>query len=55
MRAADERSKELVHPLYVRVTHWINALAVLAMSILEDRDPPRHLLLRDRSVAHPDF
>lgn len=31
MRAADERSKELVHPLYVRVTHWINALAMLAM------------------------
>lgn len=31
MRAADERSKELVHPLYVRVTHWINALAILAM------------------------
>jgi thiosulfate reductase cytochrome b subunit len=31
MRAADERSKEPVHPLYVRVTHWINALAILAM------------------------
>jgi thiosulfate reductase cytochrome b subunit len=31
MRAADKRSKELVHPLYVRVTHWINALAILAM------------------------
>jgi thiosulfate reductase cytochrome b subunit len=31
MQAADERSKELVHPLYVRVTHWINALAILAM------------------------
>jgi thiosulfate reductase cytochrome b subunit len=31
MRAADERSKELVQPLYVRVTHWINALANLAM------------------------
>src|SRR5215468_6699820 len=31
MRAAEERLKELVHPLYVRITHWINAVAILAM------------------------
>jgi thiosulfate reductase cytochrome b subunit len=30
-RAADVRSKEPVHPFYVRVTHWINAVAILAM------------------------
>jgi hypothetical protein len=30
MRAAEEQSKELVDLLYVRVTHCINALAILA-------------------------
>jgi len=30
-RAAIARPKEPVHPAYVRVTHWINAVAIVAM------------------------
>src|SRR6266699_7098986 len=29
--AADARPTKAVHPRYVRVTHWINAVAILAM------------------------
>ena len=29
--AAIARPKEPVHPAYVRVTHWINAVAIVAM------------------------
>jgi len=29
--AAKAAKEELVHPLYVRITHWINALAILIM------------------------
>jgi thiosulfate reductase cytochrome b subunit len=31
VRPASPQSKGLVHPLYVRVTHWINAIAMIAM------------------------
>src|SRR5689334_8259481 len=30
-RGADTGATPLVHPLYVRITHWINALAMLVM------------------------
>src|SRR5437588_5456802 len=30
-KAAIARPKERVHPAYVRVTHWINAVAIIAM------------------------
>jgi len=29
--AADARPKELIHPRYVRVIHWINVVAIVAM------------------------
>ena len=28
---AQPRRKTVIHPLYVRITHWINALAILVM------------------------
>ena len=31
VRPASPQSKGPVHPLYVRVTHWINAVAIIAM------------------------
>ena len=30
-RASDGGNAQLIHPLYVRITHWINALAILIM------------------------
>jgi thiosulfate reductase cytochrome b subunit len=30
-RSAVERAESVIHPLWVRVTHWINAVAVLVM------------------------
>ena len=30
-RAAPQREQPVIHPLYVRITHWINALAILVM------------------------
>ena len=31
MNPARRRAEPVIHPLYVRITHWINALAILIM------------------------
>ena len=31
---APERARLVIHPAWVRITHWINALAVLVMMLL---------------------
>jgi thiosulfate reductase cytochrome b subunit len=31
LRNSDSAPPEIIHPLYVRITHWINALAMLVM------------------------